>query len=110
MKKDKTRPGLNKKDLGPYKPICCPECNFSVPRNTTLKRHLMISHSEVKTCQFCGKTFTNVKDFRKHENSHMMAKYKKSMPCDVCGKVLASAGILKQHIEFVHGNDKDKES
>ena len=103
MKRDRTR----KKDLGPYKPIRCPECNFSVPRNTTLERHMILSHYEVKPCQFCEKTFTNVKDFRQHENTHMQSKYKKPCTCEICGAVLGTKGNLKVHIETVHCDDKE---
>ena len=56
-------------------------------------------------CESCGKSFINVKSFRRHIRS--LPKDHRDNKCDFCGKSFSYANNLKNHIHTVHEGFKD---
>jgi len=82
----------------------CDECDKVFNKTRSLKRHLLIHHSDVKpfTCSECGKLFTYPHQLKRHLPVH---SGEKPFKCDGCEKSFRTLILMTQH-RIIHSEIK----
>ncbi|XP_034838867.1 PR domain zinc finger protein 5-like isoform X2 [Maniola hyperantus] len=81
----------------------CEICDKGFMHKTTLKDHVLNTHSDNPPrfpCGVCHKEFSFAANRRRHMSIHEDTKYK----CDICDKTFASRPGRDQHVSHVHLN------
>lgn len=82
----------------------CDECGSVFKAHTSMMRHKE-SHAGINwICDICGKVFANRMNIHVHMNVHM--KSKKPI-CHLCGKTVSKPSMLKIHMLYSHGGEKN---
>ena len=85
------------------KPFTCDKCAKAFFLKGDLKRHYDINHAaqtESYICNTCGKTYTNVHNFKVHERSHFK---RENIKCNECGETFTEKSSLRKHM-YYHGD------
>lgn len=85
------------------KPFTCDRCAKAFFLKGDLKRHYDINHvqqMEQYICNTCGKTYTNIHNFRVHERGHIK---KENIKCQKCKEVFSDKSSLREH-SYYHGD------
>lgn len=85
------------------KPFTCDRCAKAFFLKGDLKRHYDINHAqqtEQYICNSCGKTYTNVHNFRVHERAHLK---KENLKCPTCDDILPDRNAFREH-QYYHGD------
>lgn len=72
----------------------CEQCHTGYATRQDLSTHNEIGH--LVQCEFCDKTFTNIRIYRIHKRTHFGAT--KTFECPVCQKMYVSKAILEEHM------------
>ncbi|XP_045783150.1 zinc finger protein 860-like [Maniola jurtina] len=81
----------------------CEVCHKGFMHKTTLKDHVLNTHSDNPPrfpCGVCHREFSFAANRRRHMSIHEDTKYK----CDICDKTFASRPGRDQHVSHVHLN------
>ena len=87
----------------------CLFCNSVIKATNDMAKHMRrfhMLHTEVYTCNICGKTFRRKSEMIIHIKRH---KETKSYSCSQCSRKFAVSYDLTQHIRNVHGEEKPYE-
>ncbi|EAT36082.1 AAEL011816-PA [Aedes aegypti] len=93
----------------PEKPTClCNICGKSFKHESSLKKHIQISHDESKKevkkfqCDICKKEFIQKGSLKSHIAAHNNVR---AYQCEQCGRKFTQAGTLIKHLEL-HNAEK----
>ena len=93
----------------------CYDCNTKFKSNEEFTKHVCSHHDiDATWCDFCGKTFSNMKDFWSHIRSNHCSKWSQhnkaqQIYCYTCGKMFNTYSQLRRHIKMEHRNYNESE-
>ncbi|XP_070572578.1 uncharacterized protein [Ptychodera flava] len=88
------------KNTGEEKPYSCHVCWKKLSSKLTLRKHMVVSHPEVRySCTVCGEKFTRDRFRRNHERIHRDSP---QPTCQYCGKSFKTKKGVKSHIKMIH--------
>ena len=78
------------------KPFKCTLCDYRAVQSTSIKKHMIASHSDVRAfaCHLCSKTFKFKSQLTMHVRRHLGDK---RHVCDVCNMGFVDTSTLKEH-------------
>ena len=94
----------------------CKYCEESFPKKADLKAHFMTCDKKpdriekelisptTYSCETCGKEFSRVYDFKRHQLSH---SDEKPYGCPQCGKTFKERSSLNKHVKRMHCSEGD---
>uniref|UniRef100_A0A1I8NYU1 Protein krueppel n=1 Tax=Stomoxys calcitrans TaxID=35570 RepID=A0A1I8NYU1_STOCA len=98
----RTRKKLNSNEQTEICKICA-----NVYPNAELLRHHMYVHKKPHLCNICGKTFSQIQQYKNHKNSHMGIR---PYQCRVCSKEFSDISNRNKHEKNVHSVGKNAKS
>lgn len=82
----------------------CDECGALFKARTYMMRHKQTHRGIRFTCDICGKDFGNRLNIHNHMKTHVLS----GRPiCHLCGKTVSNPGMLKLHMLYSHGGEKN---
>ena len=87
-------------------PLKCDHCSTRYKRRADLENHILSSHVEVAAsgklmCEICLKSFTDVKNKRRHTNN-VHNKISRNYECKYCEKSFGRKDNLDKHVKQCH--------
>ena len=82
----------------------CPDCNFTSPYSSSLKRHIKMKHHsmDMHPCHTCSILYATPEELENHQKEMHSAKFM----CSMCSKCYTSANILRKHMVVHTGKYK----
>ena len=94
-----------KKERDYYRTVC-PHCDKKFCEPASAKKHIELAHNQSPfTCEVCSTSFHS-KQAKEYHNTLKHSTSKASEKCDVCHKVLASKISLRNHMMYVHSEER----
>ena len=87
-------------------PLKCDHCSTRYKRRADLENHILSPHVEEAasgklTCEICLKSFTDVKNKRRHTNN-VHNKISRNYECKYCEKSFGRKDNLDKHVKQCH--------
>lgn len=89
----------------PKQEHCCQHCGYVCSSLVLLNTHCVNAHNMTlsHTCSYCDYKTKYRHLLKRHTDTHLEIK---KYLCDICGSLFHSSSTLKQHVVFLHSNER----